>query len=500
MISFTTDTAAFTAAINTAARFTEKSKTQPILGHVLLRASGDRVVVTATDMMMSVTVGVAADAKHSGSITVGAAHLAKVLNTLRGESITLDGLDNHWLRIKAGKSEFKLMGMPDTDYPVLPNPEHGAKGNKPVAFTPVVTSVLADLIGKTAFSISVDEARVNLNGVLFESDGKVGRMVSTDGHRLTLYERPMEGLRIDKGIIIPRKAVIELQRLLDRHPGEVELGIGDQHMFLKAGELTLSARLNNVAFPPYKQVVPAAHLREVSVDRDELLGALRRCEVMAPEKTATVHVRISDGALELSADNPDLGVARHEVAITLENESEFCQLYVRPGRSIIGRRNLVNQWRKKTCQHLMGAGHKVADREQLRRYFDDTLIGHIAVDSDDEFDGLKTVEFWKDKVRNPEDCARHAARLAAPLTINTIAQELTMTATKTPIEITTKTLINGVDVKDYTDSQIYTLIAGQEADIKELEKIEAKPKKLVAEIEKRKAGIAALVTYLDSKE
>ena len=98
------------------------------------------------------------------------------------------------------------------------------------------------------------------------------------------------------------------------------VAVGDQHLFLRAGDLLLSVKLNNVVFPPYKQVIPAAHKREVTVGRDELVGALRRAEVMAPEKTATVRLRLSAGTLELTADNPDLGVAHQELSVQLDGE------------------------------------------------------------------------------------------------------------------------------------------------------------------------------------
>ena len=211
------------------------------------------------------------------------------------------------------------MGMPETDFPELPDPGK-AKGAKAVKFTTIAGHMLADLIQKTQFSVSTDEARVNLNGVLLECDGQTAVMVSTDGHRLTRYQCALNGPTLDKGIIIPRKGMLEIRRVLDRVQGEVELGVGEQHLFVRAGELSLSVKLNNVTFPPYKQVIPTNHQRRVIVPREELLGALRRAEVMAPEKTATVRLALSEGKLELTADNPDLGVAHQELGIDYDGE------------------------------------------------------------------------------------------------------------------------------------------------------------------------------------
>jgi DNA polymerase-3 subunit beta len=251
---------------------------------------------------------------------VGVRHLHGVIKTLPTGDLKVRGLDNHWAQINAGRSEFKLMGMPETDFPELPDAARGAKGSKAVKFITITGHILADLINKTAFSVSTDEARVNLNGVLLECDGQTATMVSTDGHRLTHYSCALAGPKLDKGIIIPRKGMIEIRRVLDRVPGEIDLGIGEQHLFLRAGELSLSVKLNNVTFPPYKQVIPAGHDRVAEVGRDELLDALRRAEVMAPEKTATVRVALSKGSLELTADNPDLGVAHQELPVDYDGD------------------------------------------------------------------------------------------------------------------------------------------------------------------------------------
>jgi DNA polymerase-3 subunit beta len=200
------------------------------------------------------------------------------------------------------------MGQAHTDFPVLPDP----KGQK---FVTVPGHALADLLKRTKFSVSTDEARVNLNGVLFESNGTVGTMVSTDGHRLTKYSLPFPGPKLDRGIIIPRKGMMEIERVLDRVQGEVGLAVDGQHIFIQAAELTLSVKLNNVVFPPYEKVIPGDYKRRVTALRDELVDALRRAEVMAPEKTATVRLQLDKGSLQLTADNPDLGVAHQEIEI-----------------------------------------------------------------------------------------------------------------------------------------------------------------------------------------
>jgi len=317
-MEFEIDQARFLSALSLAQTVADKRSTMPVLANVLLRATADgEVVCCSTDMMISLTETIAAEVKTPGSLTVAVRHLHGVIRTLSSGPLRIRGLDNHWAQILAGRSEFKLMGMPQLDFPELPEP---TRGKKPLKFVEVAAHVLADLIQKTQFSVSTDDARVNLAGVLFESDGETGTMVSTDGHRLTKFSKPFAGPVFDKGIIIPRKGMTEIKRVLDRSGGDVEIAVGDQHLFLRADSVLLSVKLNNVTFPPYRAVIPTSHSRAAQLNRDEMLRALRRAEVMAPEKTATVRLQLADDKLELTADNPDLGVAHQELALDYSAE------------------------------------------------------------------------------------------------------------------------------------------------------------------------------------
>src|SRR5688572_6316247 len=162
----------------------KRSNNQPILANVLLRATKDnKLVCSATDMMISVTETIPVEVKVPGALTLGVRYLHNVVRTLPAKPLRVKALENHWAQLSVGRSEFKLMGQAPTDFPELPDP----KGLK---FIGVPGHTVADLIQKTQFSVSTDEARVNLNGVLFESSGELGTMVSTDGHRLTKLSLP----------------------------------------------------------------------------------------------------------------------------------------------------------------------------------------------------------------------------------------------------------------------------------------------------------------------
>ncbi len=307
-MQFEIDQAQFLSALALAQTVADRRSTMPVLANVLLRAEGEHVACSATDMMIAVTERVPAKVKKAGALTLGVRHLHGVVRTLPTGSLEMKRLDNHWAQILASRSEFKLMGMPDTDFPELPDPGK-------TKFTTIEAASLRQLVLRTLFSVSSDEARVNLNGALLECDGREATMVSTDGHRLTKFSTALTGPELDRGIIIPRKGLLELKRVLERFDGDCELAIADEHLHVRDEALALSIKLSSVNFPPYEQVIPQKHERVAIALRSELVAALRSVEVMAPEKTATVRVQLDPGSLALTADNPDAGVAHQELPV-----------------------------------------------------------------------------------------------------------------------------------------------------------------------------------------
>jgi len=308
----------FSAALALANAVADRRVTgQPILGNVLITARKDNnVEIAATDMTISIAEVVVAEVVKVGALTIGARYLHDVVKTLpKGKPLNVKAMDNLWARLSIGRSEFKLMGQAPADFPALPSPKKSIK----VAMVPV--DALAELVDKTVFSVSTDETRVNLNGVLFESNGELGTMVSTDGHRLTKLSLPLAGPKLERGIIIPRKGMLEIKRILDRlGGGQVGVTVDGQHIFLQTDTMTLSVKLNNVVFPPYEQVIPKKYDRRVTADRAELVDMLTRAEVMAPGKTATVRVQLAPGSMQVTADNPDLGVAHQEIEVEYQGD------------------------------------------------------------------------------------------------------------------------------------------------------------------------------------
>src|SRR5689334_16359810 len=248
----------FLRGLRLAQGIADRKSTMPILANVLLRTDGkSKLVVAATDLNVSVSAELAVKVDKEGGLTVGAKPLHDIVSNLPGEDIVFKRADNHWAEVRAGKVEFKLVGMPDRDFPKIPD-------HREVKYAKVEAPVLREMIDKTLFSVSHDETRFHLNGVLFESDGAKGRMVSTDGHRLSKVERSLSGPTLTSGVIIPKKGLTEIKRTIEGTNAQCELAIAGNIMFVRAGDLALAVKLIESQFPPYQQVIPAANDKAVA--------------------------------------------------------------------------------------------------------------------------------------------------------------------------------------------------------------------------------------------
>ncbi len=313
-MEFQIDQAAFLNMLSLAQTVAERRSSMPVLSHVRLDARDDGTVsCSATDMILALTHTAQADVQQAGGLVLAAKTLHDMVRTLPAGPVQVQALDNHWAKITSGRSEFKLTGMAPADFPELPS-------DQGLDATAVSAATLLDMIARTAFSISTDEMRTNLNGALFESDGKQITMVSTDGHRLTKFTVALAGPALERSIVIPRKGILELRKVLDMAEDDVELGVQGSHLFARTAQTTLAVKLNDVAFPPYDRVIPRAYQRRVVAEREPLLGALNQAAVMAPEKTSTVRVQVAPGTLELAADNPELGQAHQQIEVEYDGE------------------------------------------------------------------------------------------------------------------------------------------------------------------------------------
>lgn len=294
----------------------DRKSTLPILANVLIRTEGkDKILCAATDLSVTAMATLSAVVEKEGGVTVTARQLHEIIKGLPGDDVRVKRTEQNWAEIKAGRAEFKVVGMADRDYPKLPSVREAE-------VSAVDAGVLRDMINKTIFSISLDETRQHLAGALFESDGTHARMVSTDGHRLSKVGREMKGgPKLAAGILIPRKGVMEIRRAIESLEGKCDIGVHQGHFVLRAGEVVLSVKLIDGQFPPYDQVIPKENERAVVVGRLVLLDALKRVAIMSSDKTWGIRVGVEKGRLRIESDNPDLGTAKEEIEVPYKGQA-----------------------------------------------------------------------------------------------------------------------------------------------------------------------------------
>jgi DNA polymerase-3 subunit beta len=277
-----------------------------MLANVLLRTQGkSQLLVAATDLNDSLTAELKSTNVSEGGLTLNAKSLYELVANAPGDEITLKRADNHWAEIKSGKAAYRLVGMPDRDFPKVPD-------HREAQYAQLESSVLKEMIDRTLFSVCNDETRFHLNGVFFECDGSKARMVSTDGHRLSKVDRTIpNGPKLTAGVIIPKKGVLEMKKVLESGP-HVKLAIKTPHLFLVQEDIALAVKLIDAQFPPYEQVIPKDHKRVITMDRTRCIDALRRAQLMSSE-TRGVKLAATNHGVTITSDNPDLGEVREEL-------------------------------------------------------------------------------------------------------------------------------------------------------------------------------------------
>lgn len=306
--------AEFLKGLRLAQNIADRKSTMPMLANVLLRTtSRGQLLVAATDLNVSVSAELSCQSTREGGLTVGAKALHEIVANLPGDEVSLKRAENNWAEISAGKVDYRLVGMPDRDFPKIPD-------HREAALQPIDSDTLRGMIDRTLFSVSNDETRFHLNGVYLESDGAQVRMVSTDGHRLSKVERAMPGAPVlTAGIILPKKGVVEIKRALDAAGATCDVAVKTPYFFLRAGEVTLAVKLIDSQFPPYEAVIPKNNDKILEVSRSLLADSLKRAQLMSSE-TRGVRLSLAAGCLRVASDNPDLGEVREEIEAQYDGE------------------------------------------------------------------------------------------------------------------------------------------------------------------------------------
>jgi DNA polymerase-3 subunit beta len=301
----------------------ERKSTMPVLSNVLLSVDGPSVLrIAATDLYLALIGRVTVDVSKGGSIAVPAKDLAERIRMMPEGPLHVAAQENASTIIKAVGSarRYTLRGMPGDDFPPLPAP---AEGSPSLALD---VDVLQELVAKTHFSISSDETRAHLNSALFEWDGDVVRMVTTDGHRLSKMEVKVSGRQASATMLIPFKAIQELRRLCEDIAGEpkdgkdapkaqLQITQSGSSAFFQGGGMTFAVRLVDAQFPPYSQVIPQQSEKLVKVPRAALADSMRAVSVAASERTGGVKLSLASGSMRISTESPESGEGFDEVAI-----------------------------------------------------------------------------------------------------------------------------------------------------------------------------------------
>jgi DNA polymerase III subunit beta len=287
----------------------EKKATIPILSNFLLEAKDGHIHLSATDLELGLLTDCVAKVKKEGSGTVPARRLVDIVRSLPEADVRFKVLENQWMELKCERSSFKLVGMARDNFPALPA--------VPETLASVPGAALATLIKRTSFAVSSEESRYTLNGALLMLKPENVTMVATDGHRLALAEHDVkvQELNNELRILVPRKAMGELEKLLSQAGDEANVNISkdDSHLFFSVGDRVLISRLLTGQFPNYEAVLPKETPRVAQLDREAFTAALRRVALLSDERSRAIRLQIDKGRLELSSTSGEYGEANEAI-------------------------------------------------------------------------------------------------------------------------------------------------------------------------------------------
>lgn len=287
--------------------------TLPVLSNVLLRAEGDRLALTATDLDVTISCSVAATVKKPGATTLPVKKLFGIIRELNPGEIDLEVDEKNACSIRSAGSFFKVLGLPAEEFPPIPSFQETKKVVLP-------QEKVRGMLKKTSFAISHDEARYVLNGIFMSLKDQKVTMVATDGRRLAMVDEDVDVAEASHGeFIVPTKAVNELNRLL-QDKGNLEIKLTENQVAFNLlddgnnGVLIIS-KLIEGNYPNYRQVIPPECKERVPLPREELLHALKRAEIMTTEKSNSVKMNFTKNKLDITANSPEVGEARESLAV-----------------------------------------------------------------------------------------------------------------------------------------------------------------------------------------
>jgi DNA polymerase III subunit beta len=294
----------------------ERRHTLPILANVLLRKTADSMQLTTSDLEIQIRTSASMDGDAGNfSTTVGARKLIDILRTMPADqTVSLESAQNK-LILKGGKSKFTLQTLPAEDFPLVQE-----AANFGPAFS-VPQKTLKNLLGQVSFAMAVHDIRYYLNGILFVAEGKQLAIVATDGHRLAFASAQLDVEVPKQEVILPRKTVLELQRLLSDSEGEINMQFAGNQAKFSFGVMEFVTKLVEGKFPDYNRVIPKNHKNIITVGRAALLATLQRTAILTSDKFKGVRLNIDPGTLRVAANNAEQEEAVDEIDIDYTGDS-----------------------------------------------------------------------------------------------------------------------------------------------------------------------------------
>ncbi len=279
----------------------------PILSNILIEAGQNKVVLTTTDLDIGISSVFETNIEEEGAITIPAKRFNDIIKELPDEDISISTMKNNSMIIKCSKCMFKIIGLPKEEFPKLPEFK-----DEPSII--IKQGILKNMINMTHFSMSHDETRYVLNGALFLFKGKKFTIVTTDGKRLGFVKKDTEKEGPNKAIIVPSKAIYELNRVLNDE-GEAKIVFNENQVRFDLQNITIVSRLIEGDFPNYEQVIPKEPQEKVMAQRNQLLDAIKRAALFTTQDSQSVKFEILKNKIVISKSNPNIGEAREELEV-----------------------------------------------------------------------------------------------------------------------------------------------------------------------------------------
>ena len=295
----------------------ERKTTIPILSNFLFEAADGTLTITATDLDLSLRTSCNAKVKKEGSCTIPARKLYDYVKLLPEGEISIKLMENHWVQIRSGRSNTKMVGMARANFPAVPVFPEATSLKLPA-------QTLRTLIARTIFAISNEESRYTLNGALLVIKAESLTMVATDGHRLAHIENKaarFAGVSGEMKTLVPKKAMAELNSLLQNYDGDnIDFAKDDTTLFFRVGPRVMTSRQLTGQFPNYEAVLPKDNNKAIVVRCEDLTGAIQRVAQFADERSGAVRMKLEKNELKISSSSTESGESEDSIEVRFDSD------------------------------------------------------------------------------------------------------------------------------------------------------------------------------------